>query len=66
MDERQIQFKLVCVDYSRRERQKKKVPWTDWIPKTSILLFDFELTKTMRLRKATVEHLKNIYSELHH
>ena len=40
------------------------VDWTDIVPKQSVLLFDFELTKTNRLRKATVQHLKAAYSQL--
>ena len=38
--------------------------WTDRVPKQSVILFDFELTKSNRLRKATVEHLKAAYSQL--
>ena len=48
------------------ENRRKKVPWTDWVPRSSIILFDFELTPTKRLRKTTVEHLKTKYNELLH
>ena len=48
----------------RDTRNKHKfVEWKDIIPKTSIILFDFELTSTGRLRKATTEHLQKLYSE---
>ena len=46
--------------------KRRKVPWTDWVPKSSIILFDFELTPTKRLRKTTVEHLQRKYDELMH
>ena len=46
------------------ENKRKKVPWTDWVPKESIILFDFTLTQTNRLRKSTVNHLKSKYDEL--
>ena len=46
------------------KNRRKKVPWTDWIPKDSIILFDFKLTSTSRLRKTTVQHLKSKYDEL--
>ena len=39
--------------------------WKDNLPKSSILLYDFELTKTKHLRKATIEHLKKAYQQLH-
>ena len=48
------------------KNKRKKVPWTDWVPRSSIILFDFELTPTKRLRKTTVEHLKLKYDELKH
>ena len=47
-------------DPSNRSRM---VEWRDTIPKSSIILFNFELTATNRLRKNTVEHLKNTYKE---
>ena len=40
------------------------VDWIDKVSKQSVILFDFELTKTNRLRKATVQHLKAAYSQL--
>ena len=43
---------------------RKKVEWRDSIPKTSVLLYDFELTKTKHLRKATVTHLRKAYEQL--
>ena len=44
--------------------RRKKVPWRDWVPKDSIILYDFQLTPSNRLRKTTVEHLKQKYEEL--
>ena len=44
--------------------RRRIVDWTDRIPLSSVLLFDFELTKTNLLRKATVEHLKKAYANL--
>ena len=44
--------------------KRKKAPWIDWIPRESIILFDFELSAAGRLRKRTIEHLKKIYAEL--
>ena len=43
---------------------RKKVPWADWIPKNLIILFDFKLMSTSRLRKTAVQHLKSNYDEL--
>lgn len=44
--------------------RRKKVPWTDWVPKDFIILFDFRLTATNRLRKTTAKHLQLKYNEL--
>lgn len=49
--------------YSRPWKVAKKevrtlVDCMDSVPKSSVMLFDFQLTKTNRLRKATIEHLK--------
>ena len=53
------------VSKQRDPRNKRKmIDWKDTIPKTSIILFDFELTATNHLRKRTVEHLKKTYTEL--
>ena len=43
---------------------RTKVEWRDSIPKTSVILYDFELTKTKHLRKATITHLKRAYEQL--
>ena len=47
--------------YSRTWKVAKKkeegcafVDWTDTVPITSVILYDFELTKENRLRKATI------------
>ena len=44
--------------------KRKKVPWTDWVSRNSILLFDFHLTKTQHLKKETVTCLKTMYDNL--
>ena len=43
--------------------KRKRIDWRDTVPKNSVLLFDFELTPTGFLRKATIEHLKKAYAE---
>ena len=43
---------------------KRKVEWKDKLPKSSIILYDFELTKTKHLHKATIIHLKKKYEQL--
>ncbi len=43
--------------------RRKKIDWKDTVPKSSIILFDFELTSAGNLRKATIEHLKKAYDE---
>ena len=42
------------------------VDWVDSVLKSSVILFDFQLTETNRLRKATIEHLKEAYTKLDH
>ena len=37
--------------------------WVATIPRSSIVLYDFKLTSTGRLRKATVAHLKRAYED---
>ena len=49
---------------SKKKDGRTIVDWTDTVPKQSVILFDFELTKSNRLRKATVQHLKAAYSQL--
>ena len=44
---------------------RRRVDWKDNLAKSSILLYDFELTKTKHLRKVTIEHLKKAYQQLH-
>ncbi len=43
--------------------RRKKIDWKDTVPKSSIILFDFELMSAGNLRKATIEHLKKAYDE---
>lgn len=49
---------------AKKKEGRNSVEWTDTIPKNSVILFDFQLTKSNRLRKATVEHLKEAYANL--
>jgi len=46
------------------QNRRKTIQWTDHVPKDSIILFDFALTSTNHLRKATVQHLKKEYARL--
>ena len=48
----------------RLRQGRTSVDWEDEIPKSSILLYDFELTQSGHLRKRTIEHLKSAYSEI--
>ena len=38
--------------------------WTSWVKKESIVLFDFQLTATNRLKKDTMIYLQCKYAEL--
>jgi len=49
---------------AKRQVRGKLVEWTDNVDKCSIILYGFELTKTNRLRKTTVDALKSLYNEL--
>ena len=44
---------------------RKNVAWEDSVPRSSILLYDFELSTAGRLRKPTVGHLKEAYKQFH-
>ena len=44
---------------------RKMTEWSDWIPLSSILLFDFQLTPSGHLRKQTITHLKKEYAKIH-
>ena len=37
---------------AKRKKEHNLVEWTDTIPKISVILFDFQLTKSNRPRKA--------------
>lgn len=43
--------------------RRKHIPWSDWIPISSILLFDFKLTAAKHLKKGTIDHLKKEYKK---
>ena len=45
------------------KNRSRMVDWRDTVPKSSIILFDFELTAKKHLRKVTVENLKKLYAE---
>ena len=51
---------------AKKRERRTLVDWVDTVPKSSVILFDFQLTKTNRLRKATIEHLKEEYTKLNH
>ena len=44
--------------------RRRIIDWTDTIPKSSIILFAFELTKKGHLKKSTIVKLKQEYSKL--
>ena len=46
------------------KNKRKLIDWMDTIPKSSVILFDFEFITTNHLRKKTVEHLKKAYAEI--
>ena len=37
------------------------VEWTEEVQKAAVVLFDFQLTRTGKLRSATVRELKRVY-----
>ena len=43
---------------------RRMTAWTNEIPKSAIVLYDFNLTPTGHLKKTTVEHLKETYSSI--
>ena len=49
---------------SKKKEGRIMVDWTDTVPKSAVILFDFQLTATNRLRKATIQHLKETYNTL--
>jgi len=49
---------------AKRKEGRTLVEWTDTVPKTSVILYDFELTNKHYLRKATIQHLKEVYNKL--
>ena len=49
---------------AKHQVRGKLIEWTDNVDKCSIILYGFELTKTNRLRKTTVDALKSLYNEL--
>ena len=45
----------------KRREGNRHVEWKEEIPKSSVILFDFQLTPTGKLRAATVNELKRVY-----
>ena len=45
--------------------RRRKVNWEQNIPRSSILLYNFQLTKTKHLRKKTISKLKELYAQEH-
>ena len=44
--------------------RRKTIFWRDTIPKEAVILFDFELTSSNHLRRATIQHLKTWYQNI--
>lgn len=44
----------------RREGQRH-IEWQEEVPKAAVVLFDFQLTQSGKLRQATVRELKRVY-----
>ena len=51
---------------AKKKEGRDLVDWIDTVPKSSVILFDFQLTRSDRLRKATIKHLKAAYTKLNH
>ena len=49
---------------SKKKEGRTMVDWIDTVPKSAVILFDFQLTATNMLRKATIQHLKETYNTL--
>ena len=49
---------------AKKREGRAMVDWVDSVPKSSVILFDFQLTSKNRLRKATIEHLKEAYNKI--
>ena len=49
---------------AKKREGRAMVDWVDNVPKSSVILFDFQLTSKNRLRKATIEHLKEAYNKI--
>lgn len=44
----------------RREGQRH-IEWQEEVPKAAVVLFDFQMTQSGKLRQATVRELKRVY-----
>ena len=45
----------------KRREGHSNVEWTEEVQKAAVVLFDFQLTRTGKLRSATVRELKRVY-----
>ena len=48
----------------KKRSGRQMISWEDVIPTSSVILYDFDLTKTQHLQKSTVAHLKQAYDSL--
>jgi len=48
---------------AKRKEGHTLVEWTDTVPKTSVIIYDFELTNKNHLRNTTIQHLKEAYNK---
>ena len=48
----------------KKREGSKYVEWTDEVPRASVVLFDFQLTSSGKLRTTTLRELKGIYNDI--
>ena len=46
------------------EDKRRRIDWVQDVPISSVILFAFKLTNKNHLRKSTISHLKEAYSQL--
>lgn len=45
----------------KRRQGHRRIDWQEDVPKASVVLFDFQLTPSGKLRQVTVRELKRVY-----
>ena len=45
----------------KKRQGQRMVEWTEEVEKSAVVLFDFQLTSTRKLRRATISELKRVY-----